>query len=222
MSKKILKTVIGIILSPLLIGVSFAFYEQFGKIEIFLTKGQQYFLGGIITYCLIQLFLIKPVFLYVLGHETVHALAVWLCLGKVTSFKISSSGGSVSASKSNLFISLSPYFIPIYAILLMITYYVMNNIFSWKLLTPLYFMFLFGMMLAFHIVMTVDTLKTRQPDLIKVGYLTSLVLIYVVNLTIVSGVFELLFKGFSFLYFLNNSYFISIDIYKLIFKQLFL
>ena len=114
---KILKSAIGILLLPLVAGFSVAFYKQFGNIEVAFTMGQQYFLLGIITYGLIQLFLFKPVYLYVLGHEAVHVLATWLCLGRVKSFKISSRGGSVSTTKSNFFISLSPYFIPVYAIL---------------------------------------------------------------------------------------------------------
>lgn len=223
MLKKALKTGIGILLLPLLVSVSIAFYKQFGNIEVIFTKSQQYFLCGIITYCIIQLILFKPTFIYVLGHETVHALTTWLCLGKVTSFKISSSGGSISTSKSNLFISLSPYFVPVYSILLIIIYYVIKNIFVWGfLLTPFYFMFLLGMTLAFHIVMTIDTLKTRQPDLVKAGYLTSSILIYVINLVIAAGTFGLLFESFSFRSFINSSYFMSVGIYNSIFKQLFL
>ena len=206
---------------PFVASTSLALYEQFGNIDIFFTKSQQYFLVGIAAYCLIQLLLFKPVYLYVLGHESVHVLATWLCLGRVTSFEISSQGGSVTTSKSNLFISLSPYFVPIYAILLIIVYYLLNNVFSEGILAQRYFMFLLGMVLAFHIVMTVDTLKTRQPDLLKAGYLTSSVLIYVVNLVIISATLGLLFTGFSFRSFLNRTYFLSFDIYASIFKQLF-
>lgn len=221
MFKKGLKTAIGILLLPFVTSVSIAFYRQFGNIEVIFTKEQQYFLWGIITYCAVQLLLFKPAFIYVLGHETVHALATWLCLGRVTSFKIFSSGGSISTSKSNLFISLSPYFIPIYSILLIIAYYIINNVFLFGFLTRPYFVFLLGMTLAFHLVMTVDTLKARQPDFLKAGYLTSLILVYVINLVITSGTLGLLFRGFSFRHFLNNAYFLSIGIYEIIFRQLF-
>lgn len=222
MLKKILKTAIGILLLPLLASFSIAFYEQFGNIDIFLTRGQQYFLGGIGAYCLIQLFLFKPAFLYVLGHEAVHVLAAWLCLAKVTSFKISSQGGSVTTSKTNLFISLSPYFVPIYALLLIVVYYLINNVIFSGIFAPSYFMFLLGMALAFHIVMTVDTLKTRQPDLVKAGYLTSGIFIYVINITIVAWTLGLVFDGFSFRNFLNNAVHLSGIMYQSIFNQLFL
>jgi len=218
---RIFKTVIGVLILPLAAGFSAAFYKQFGQIDIFFTKGQQYFLGGIIAYCLIQLFLFKPVYLYVLGHESVHAIATWLCGGKVTSFDISSSGGSVGTTKSNWFISLSPYLVPIYAVVLIVLYYLAGGVFK-VILPQTYFMFLLGMVLAFHVVMTVDTLKMRQPDLLKVGRLTASVFIYLVNLTIVSGALALLFNGFSFRSFANSAYFSSIGIYRVLFNQLFL
>lgn len=218
---KIFKTAIGILLLPVVAGFSVAFYRQFGNIEAVFTKGQQYFLFGIISYGLIQLFLFKPVYLYVLGHETVHVLATWLCLGRVTSFKISSQGGSVSTSKSNVFISLSPYFVPVYAILAAVIYYFINDAFLLGFLAQSYFMFALGLTLTFHIVMTVDTLKTRQPDLVRAGYITSAVFIYAMNLIVISGVLALLFASFSFRSFINSAYFMSVDIYKTIFKQLF-
>ena len=222
MLKKVIKTAIGFLLLPLVASVSIAFYRQFGHIEVTFTKGQQYFLWGIIAYGLIQLLLFKPVFIYVLGHEAVHVIATWLCLGKVTSFKISPSGGSVSTSKTNLFISLSPYFVPIYAILLVVLYYIINDVFLWGFLARPYFLFFLGTMLCFHIVMTIDTLKIKQPDLVKAGYLTSSILIYVINLVLAAGILGLLFYGFSFRSFLNNAYFLSIVIYENIFAQLFL
>jgi len=220
--QKFLKTIIGILLLPLVVSVSLAFYRQFGNIEVTFTKDQRYFLWGIIAYCFIQLFLFKPVYVYVLGHEAVHALATWICFGKVKSFKISSKGGSVSSSKTNLFISLSPYFIPFYGISLILGYYLINSFFSKEILTRQYFMFLLGMTLAFHIAMTIDTLKTKQPDLVKVGYLTSSIIIYIINLLIIAGTLELLVKDFSFRSFLNNAYLLTINTYKSIFHQLFL
>lgn len=222
MANRIFKLIIGILLLPFLISVSIAFYEQFGNIETTWTKSQQYFIWGIIAYCLIHLLLFKPMLIYAIGHEVVHVLATLLCLGKVTSFKISRAGGSVSTSKSNLFITLSPYIIPIYVIFLIVLYYLINNVFFEGILAQSYFMFLLGMTLAFHIVMTVDMLKTKQPDFVKAGYLVSFILIYVINLLFVAGTLGLLFEGFYFRSFLNDAYFSSIDLYRSIFKQLFL
>jgi hypothetical protein len=221
MFTKILKTSIGIILLPLLVSFSVTFYEQFENIGTIWTAAQVYFLWGVVAYCLIQLLLIKPAFLYVLGHESVHVLATWLCLGRVTSFNVSPQGGSVTTSKSNLFISLSPYFVPIYSILLIAAYYILNHIFIWRLFAAKHFLFLLGLTLAFHIAMTVDTLKIRQPDLIKTGYVTSVVFIYTINLIAISGALGIIFQRFSFSVFLKDSYFQSIALYKSIYSQIF-
>ena len=218
---KIIKSVIGVLLLPIVVAVVRAFYEQFGFIDINFTKGQIYFLWGVTAYCLFQLILIKPVYLYVLGHETVHVLATWLCLGKVTRFDVSSRGGSVSTTKTNLFIKLSPYFIPIYAILMTIIYYVIIRMSIWGFLVRPYYMFLFGATLAFHIVMTIDTIKVKQPDFAKAGHITSLALICIINVIIIAGVLGLFLNSFSFVSFLRNSYFSSIDLYRTIFVQLF-
>lgn len=222
MSKDIIKTIIGVFALPLVAAVSIAFYGQFGNIDIFLTKGQQYFLMGVASYCLMQLLMFKPVYAYVLGHESVHALAGWICLGKVTSFNVTSAGGSVTTSKNNIFISLSPYFVPIYAIVITVLYYVVADRLIEDVVVQPYYMFLLGATLAFHLVMTVDTLKTKQPDLIKTGYLTSGVLIYIINLLVISGVLHLLFTGFSYRTFLGNFWRESAGMYRSIFTQLFL
>ncbi|MEA3305513.1 MAG: hypothetical protein U9R52_01710, partial [Candidatus Omnitrophota bacterium] len=61
MAKETLKTFIGITLLPFVASVSIVFYRQFGNIGAAWTSSQQYFISGIVAYCLIQLFLVKPV-----------------------------------------------------------------------------------------------------------------------------------------------------------------
>ena len=57
--------------------------------------------------------------LYVLGHEFTHALAAMLAGGKVSAFHVSSKGGHVLTDRVNWWIALSPYFVPIYALIWM-------------------------------------------------------------------------------------------------------
>ncbi|MBN1871806.1 MAG: hypothetical protein JW800_04450 [Candidatus Omnitrophica bacterium] len=218
---KTIKSVLGILLLPVVFAVASSFYEQFGFIDINFTKGQIYFLWGVTAYCLFQLILIKPVYLYVLGHETVHVLATWLCLGRVTRFHVTSRGGSVSTTKTNIFIKLSPYFIPIYAILITAAYFFIIKMFLWGFLVRPYYMFLFGATLSFHIIMTIDTIKVKQPDFAKAGHIMSLVLIFVINMIIIAGILGLFFNSFSFLSFLRSSYYSSVDLYRTIFIRLF-
>jgi len=219
---ELVKTVIGLFFLPIVVSVSITFYKQFGAIDAPWTIEQQYFMMGVITYAFIHLLVFKPSYIYVFGHESVHVLATWLCFGKVKSFKISSNGGSVSTSKNNIFISLSPYFVPFYSILLATAVYIANNVFLESSVPYKYFLFLLGLTLSFHIIMTIDTLKMRQPDLVKAGYLISAIIIFVINMIITAGVLGLMTRGFSFADFMTNAWNLTVEIYQKIFAQLFI
>lgn len=215
------KTIVGLFFLPVVVSISITFYEQFGSIGSWSIE-QQYFITGVMTYCFMHLVIFKPSYIYVFGHESVHALATWLCLGRVKSFKVSSSGGSVSTSKNNIFISLSPYFVPFYSIAAAITIYIANNVFLESSVPYKYFLFILGLTLSMHIVMTIDSLKTKQSDLAKAGYLISKIIIYVINMIVIAGVLGLMTKGFSFTNFIVNAWNLTIDIYQRIFQQLFM
>jgi archaellum component FlaG (FlaF/FlaG flagellin family) len=70
--------------------------------------------------------------------------------------------------------------------------------------------------------MTIDILKTRQPDLVKAGYLISAIIIFVINIIIIAGVLGLMTRGFSFTGFMSNAWDLTVEMYKRIFTQLFL
>lgn len=219
---EIAKTIVGLFFLPIVVSVSITFYQEFDGLGMPWSVEQQYFMIGVITYCFIHLVIFKPSYIYTFGHESVHALATWLCLGQVKSFKVSSNGGSVSTSKNNIFISLSPYFVPFYSILVAVGIYIANNVFLESSVPYKYFLFLLGLTLAMHIVMTIDSLKTKQPDLVKAGYLISEIIIYVINMVVIAGVLGLMTSGFSFTHFMANAWNLTIDIYQRIFAQLFL
>ncbi len=219
---EIAKTIVGLFFLPVVASVSITFYKQFGSLGGPWSMEQQYFMMGVIAYCFMHLVIFKPSYIYVFGHESVHALAAWLCLSKVKSFKVSPNGGSVSTSKNNLFIALSPYLVPFYSIVAAIALYIANNVFLENSVPYKYFLFLLGFTLSLHIVMTIDALKTKQPDLVKAGYLTSEIIIYVINMIVIAGVMGLMTKGFSFADFMFNTWNLTVDMYKAIFAQLFL
>ncbi|HNX90884.1 MAG TPA: hypothetical protein PKG81_03395, partial [Candidatus Omnitrophota bacterium] len=152
---RFLKTVVGILLIPLAIGTSRAFYEQMLLLGN-AAQGTHMLERGIMVYVLFHVVIARPIYLYVVGHECVHVLATWICGGRVERFNISKSGGSVVTSKTNFFIELSPYFVPIYTLLLAPVFLVIrSNIFG----HPNFnindlFIFLVGITLAFHFVMT--------------------------------------------------------------------
>src|SRR6476646_4520188 len=70
---------------------------------------------------IVALFLL-PIVLYVFGHELTHALWVWLMGGRVSRFKVGREGGHILTDKNNFLIALSPYFFPLYSILVIALY----------------------------------------------------------------------------------------------------
>jgi len=126
MFTKTIKTLIGLFLVPIAIGTAKAFYTEVSDIS--LLSGILHVLErGILAYFVIHIFIFRPIYIYVLGHEVVHVLATWICGGQIVSFNVSPKGGSVVTSKTNFFIELSPYFVPIYTILIGIIYFFLRE-----------------------------------------------------------------------------------------------
>lgn len=215
---KTIKLLAGIMAIPLMIAVSKAFYGNIITVAE-LSGILKYFIWGVGAYIGLHLLFYKPTYVYVLGHEAVHAITSWVMGGKINSIKVSEEGGSVSTTKTNAVIELSPYFIPIYAIIIMAVYFVVSYSYSINGAT---FVFLIGFAMALHVIMTIEVMKTKQPDMIKSGYLFSIVFVYVLNIMILAVLFSLLFKTFSAKKFFLDSYVYSKDIYAAIFRQLFL
>lgn len=210
---KILKTIIGILLIPVAIGAGKSFYEIASSIN--LISGLLNVLErGVLVYLLIHVLIARPVYLYVLGHEFVHVMATWICGGKVVSFNVTRGGGKVVTSKSNFFIELSPYFIPIYTIGLSLIFLILKFAGITGPSTSTIFIFLVGVTLAFHFVMTTEVLKLEQPDLLKSGALFSLVLIFLCNIVITMLVLAPIFDAISFKSFLIDSFNNSIGVYE--------
>lgn len=204
---------------PLLISVSYALYGELGKIYS-LDLNQRYFLLGAIAYLIVHIVLFKPNFLYIFGHELAHAFATFISFGKIKGFKISKKGGEVKTTKANIFVSLAPYFFPTYTILLSMAWVIARKF--WQVDDFLYgFLFAVGFTLVFHFIMTVEFLKTKQPDLIKSGYLFSLALVYLMNISVAAFIMSLVFPEISFKSYLNTSCVFAKDIYISIFSQLF-
>ena len=217
MIKFFVQFVIAIFMVPVAAGITIAFYNNFLMIND-LANSASYFLWGIVSYAVLHLLFYKPTYLYVLGHETVHAGVAWLFGGKIKSFKVSGDGGKVSTDKSNIFIELSPYFIPLYAIIVTVVYFVIASSYNINNAT---FIFLIGFALAFHLVSTIEVLKIRQPDLVKSGYFFSVVLVYIFNIVVISLIFGLIFPSFSLINCFTDFWRLSRNIYETAARQMF-
>jgi hypothetical protein len=214
---RILKLVLGILAIPVMFGVTYAFYVNVTTVSQ-LTGILRYFVWGIVSYVVLHLLFYKPTFFYVLGHEAVHAAFAWVMGGRIKSFNVSKDGGSVATDKTNAVIELSPYFVPIYAIVLMVVYYVIS--YSYNINGAVFF-YLIGFALAFHVVMTIEVMKMRQPDILKSGYAFSIVVVYTLNIVIIALLFSLMFRSFSAKQFFIDTWIASKSVYAGLIKQLF-
>lgn len=141
-------------------------------------------LGGIAAFALCWMSLAHPVRAYVLGHELTHAL--WgLVFGAVPSdVRVSANGGSVRLTKSNLLITLAPYFFPFYTFIVVLAALVTYVFFRPLPWLPLW-MFMIGFTWAFHVLFTLETLSRRQPDIKLYGRVFSWTFIFLANMLLV-------------------------------------
>lgn len=72
--------------------------------------------------------------------------------------------------------------------------------------------------MSFHIFMTIEVMKMRQPDMMKAGYIFSALFVYMCNLSVVILGLSLMFKNISFLYFLEKTALYTKNIYIDIFN----
>lgn len=143
------------------------------------------FLLGIAAYTLTYPVFKKPLSSYVIGHELSHILGIWLSRGRVHSLRIGRQGGSVKTDRINIWTALLPYFFPIYTILVLGIYFMlsilwdMSRYYNW-------FVFILGVTWAFHFWMTLYVLRHNQPDIRYGGFLFSMVIIFAVNIIILT------------------------------------
>ena len=160
------------------------------------TPAFWFFGMGFLMWLIWFLWLPRPVRLYVWGHEMTHALCVMLCGGKVREFRVSESGGHVLTDRNNVFIALSPYFLPLYAVVGALAFLIAGLFVDVTLLVPLpwgggvrplYGLFWFvGLTWGFHLTFTVWMIARDQPDLKINGTFFSMMVIVLVNLLIIS------------------------------------
>lgn len=144
------------------------------------------FLVGMGVYGVMHLLLWKPIFMHVMGHELTHAFWAWLLGGRIKSLQVSESGGQVTLSKTNFFIALAPYFFPFYTFLLVPVYFISIPVFHPLLALAM------GFTLAFHIALTLHSLREHQSDIREVGVFFSFSFVYLMNLIVLVAVFSII------------------------------
>ena len=171
---------VGVLLLPLCVAVTWAMVDVLGHAHGKLTDAACLLAGGSI-WLLCWFFLPQPVRAYILGHELTHALWAMLFGGRAKNLRVTAKGGSVRVTKSNVLITLAPYFFPFYTILLILIHLLLRLFFD-----PVPFaaawLFLVGFTWSFHLTFTLQSLMVRQPDILEYGRLFSYALIYLLNM----------------------------------------
>ncbi len=177
--KKIKRFCLAVLLLPACYGVTLGVWKIFSSFKN-VPESSFYFFAGMASYFAFQWVFFRPIRTYVFGHELTHAIATWMSGGKVKHFHVSKKGGHVKVSKSNIFIALAPYVIPLYALLLLAIIFGINYFYPLKAYWQ-WMLWLLGASIGFHMALTAYALKMDQPDLKTSGKFLSAVVIYLGN-----------------------------------------
>jgi len=181
---RFLKLLSSVLLLPLCVAVTRAIVDVLGNAQgsgaLFSTEAVC-LLAGYLFWLLCWFFLPQPIRVYILGHELTHALWAVLFGGQAKDLRVTARGGSVRVTKSNVLITLAPYFFPFYTILLIFVRLLLGLFFDMDPYARVW-LFLVGLTWSFHFTFTLQSLMIRQPDIQEYGRLFSYTLIYLLNM----------------------------------------
>jgi len=185
---RMIRWMLGTLLLPLCWISSWTFFQQFTdaaqKREFWEMPAFWYFATGVLLMTgwffsgLLRSFFL---YLYVLGHELTHILSIWAFRGRVSDWGVSLEGGYVTTDKSNIFIALSPYFVPLWAALGVVVHLLLGLAFEMPPVSDKILFGWVGFFWAFHLLWTLWMIPRDQPDLRENGTFLSLVIIYLAN-----------------------------------------
>jgi len=202
---KWVKFIIAIFLLPICAVLSQTFFTAFARATVAqrLWTGEEFWLFslGAVLWLIAFFGLPRPVILYVFGHELTHALWVWLMGGRVTRFRIGRQGGHIITDRTNFWIALAPYFFPLYSILAIALYGAVSLFINVRPYGQLLYAAI-GVTWAFQFTFTCWMILKNQSDLSDHGTFFSLVVIYLMNLVLLTVMLilaspQITFAGFG-------------------------
>ena len=184
-----LKFVIALFLLPVCAILTQTFFTVFARATVTqrLWAGEEFwfFSLGAILWLIAFFGLPRPMLVYVFGHELTHALWVVLMGGRVSRFRVGRDGGHIVTDRNNFWIALAPYFFPLYSLLAIAAYGVLGLFFNVQPYGRLLYAVI-GATWAFHFTFTCWMIPKKQTDLTDHGTFFSLVVIYLMNLALLS------------------------------------
>ena len=158
-----------------------------GESEGFFSAESVALFAGLVSFLLLWKVMPDQTRMYVLGHELTHA--VWgLAFGaRVSGLKVRSTGGSVTLTKSNVWITLAPYFFPFWTFAVALVALLVRAVMYFTcpdvpFPLPWLWMFAVGFTWCFHACFTVRSLMQTQPDVQEYGRVFSWTFILVCNI----------------------------------------
>ena len=215
---KIVRTVLAFFALPAVLACGYVLLKNFLLFSGSSAAEYIPFWLGILCYAAFQFAFYKPMRVYIFGHELTHAFAGILSGAKIKSFKAGKNSGSVALTKDNVWITLAPYFFPLYTFAV-ITLYLTLGWFINITLFYSYFLFFIGFTISFHIAFTIYIIRIGQSDLKVYGTFFSYILIIFVNIIVFSLLMTMAFpKEASASQMLNGFIGTVIETYKFIFS----
>jgi hypothetical protein len=204
---RVINFFVGILLMPICVAITWTVASLIRAAhpasDAFLPPAVMAFGAGFLIWVILYFTLPPPVRTYVLAHELTHALWGSFMGASISRMKISKERGSVTLSKSNVLITLAPYFFPLYTIIVIIVYCVLSLFYDTSAYHLLW-LGLVGFTWSFHFTFTISALMQSQTDIKEYGYLFSYTVIYIFNVlgiaiwivAVTDATFELLVTSF--------------------------
>ena len=183
------KFVIALFLLPLCAILTQTFFTVFTRAtmtqRLWAAEEFWFFSLGAILWLIAFFGLPRPMLVYVFGHELTHALWVVLMGGRVSRFRVAREGGHIVTDRNNFWIALAPYFFPLYSLIVIGAYGLLGLFCNVQPYGRLLYA-LIGVTWAFHFTFTCWMIPKKQTDLTDHGTFFSLVVIYLMNLLLLS------------------------------------
>lgn len=187
---KWVKFIVAIFLLPLCVILAQTFFTAFIRATVaqrlWTAEEFWFFSLGAILWLIAFFGLPRPITAYVFGHELTHALWVWLMGGRVSRMRVGRDGGHIITNRTNFWIALAPYFFPIYSILALAIY---GGAGFFCNVQPYgrWLYAILGVTWAFHFTFTLWMIPKNQSDLSDHGTFFSLVVIFLMNVLLLSA-----------------------------------
>lgn len=191
----VFKTILALLLVPLLMATVISFNTELSTLR---GSGPLYFLKGVLTFLIIQLFILDLMPVYKIGQNIVGTL-----------FRF-----SVVLSR------MMTVLVPFYSLFALLLFYFFYTFYYIKGLEN-YALFLFGFTMTLHLVLTAKDLQAEDESMIKPTYFLFIILIGVINFIILGSLFDLVDAQFSVMIFLKMIFHKAKALYLFLFQKLF-